>query len=83
VSADRFFRNPRSGELVVAQAPNPPLVAFAVAEALRRWRPSAVTSALALGALAWWSYGEVTRGESPFRRVLGAVAPAGYLALVR
>jgi hypothetical protein len=82
VAVDRFFRNPRTGEVVIAQPPNPPALVFTAAELLRRVRPSPVLRVIAIGALAWWSVGEIGRGASPFRRALGAVVPVGYVAML-
>ncbi len=62
----RFFRNPDTGRIVVAQWPNAPLWVFIVATLLR-W------SLVAYVALAVWAVLEVVKGESPFRRVLGGV----------
>ena len=61
-----FFRNPETGRIVIAQWPNAPLWAWLVATVLR-WR------VVALVALVVWAVLEVWKGESPFRRVLGAV----------
>jgi hypothetical protein len=78
---DRFFRNPDTGRLAVAQVPNLPLVLFLVLRGIELvlspdgW----VADALHWGgtaALTWWSVDEVARGSSPFRRVLGAVVLA-------
>jgi hypothetical protein len=75
---DRFFRDPDTGRLAVVQAPNLPLVVFLVATAVRLGlRPEGAagwaTAAVATVALTWWAADEVARGDSPFRRVLGAV----------
>ncbi len=71
----RFFRNPRSGEIVVAQPPNAAIVMWLVARGLAlvwdgrdqelRW--------LGSGALMVWALDELARGASPFRRSLGAI----------
>lgn len=77
-----FFRNPQTGRVVVAQPPNPPLVVFLGGTAAR-WvfSPTGTAgdalSVVTTAALAWWSIDEILRGESPFRRVLGAVVLAG------
>jgi hypothetical protein len=75
---DRVFRNPDTGELAVVQLPNLSLGVFLVATAVRQIvDPSgttrAVVSAVGTAALTWWSLDEVLRGDSPFRRALGAV----------
>jgi hypothetical protein len=74
----RFFRNPESGEVVVVQMPNIPLWVFLAATATRLvFHPNGVlgtiVSALGTVGLVVWALLEIARGESPFRRVLGAV----------
>ena len=74
----RFFRNPETGELVVFQMPNVPLWIFLAATAARLlFHPhGAVGTAVSVVggvSLAVWAVLEIVRGESPFRRVLGAV----------
>lgn len=85
-SLSRFFRNPRSGDVVVAQAPNAAILLWLGARGLAlvwdeheqelRW--------IGTGALMVWALDEVARGASPFRRVLGALV-LGFqvVALVR
>ena len=75
---DRFFRNPDTGNVVIAQAPNRPLWIFLAATVVRLVARPDGTAATATGlvgtaALAWWATDEVLRGDSPFRRVLGSV----------
>lgn len=72
----RFFSNPKTGELVIAQWPNVPLAVFLVASIVRRVLDpaGALRTGLAVVAglsLAGWSIAEIIRGDSPFRRVLG------------
>ena len=74
----RFFRNPATGEVVVAQWPNLPLWVFLAAAIVRRlFHPDGATgtvlSIVGTLALLIWAGLEVARGDSPFRRVLGAV----------
>jgi len=83
VSPDDFFRNPTTGEVVIAQPPNAPAVLFTTAALLDRLRPNPVTRAVALTSLAWWSVGEIAAGDSPFRRVLGAVGGVAGFVLTR
>ena len=76
----RFFRNPETGKLVIAQAPNAPLAVFLVARVAQLvvpegW-PRALTSVVATAGLGWWAVDEIVRGDSPFRRVLGAAVLA-------
>lgn len=72
----RRFVSDRHGRVVIAQWPNAPLIGwavFALARALveERWRP--FFGFLSGAALVTWAYLEITQGDSPFRRVLGAV----------
>lgn len=74
----RFFRSPKSGQLVVVQMPNLPLWIFLAATAARLlFQPKGslgtIVSIIGTVALMVWATLEITRGESPFRRVLGAV----------
>ncbi len=74
-SLPAFFRNPRTGEVVLGQPPNAAILLWFAARALSlvwddrahelRWIGS--------GALIAWALDELVRGGSPFRRVLGAV----------
>lgn len=83
--ADWFFRNRTTGEITIAQAPNPPLAVLLVTLGLRLVTPddSGAESALGwigLAALAWWALDEVIRGVNPWRRVLGLVGCALVVA---
>jgi hypothetical protein len=74
---DWLFRDRRTGAVVIAQLPNPPLLVFLVAALLRRVLltdgPAAtVLQVVATAALVWWAGDEVLRGVNPFRRLLGA-----------
>ena len=73
MSTTDFFRNPQTREVVVAQRPNPPLAIFLVATVARSITHWSWLSIVAAVALAIWAILEIVRGESPFRRVLGAV----------
>ena len=85
---DWLFRDRRTGEVVIAQLPNPPLVVFLVAAAVGRFgglegAAATTVSVVATVALLWWAADEVLRGVNPFRRVLGgAVALATVLGLL-
>lgn len=75
---DRFFRDPDTDEVVVVQMPNIPLWLFLIATAVRTLvHPAGVlgtgVSLIAQVSLAVWAVLEIAKGESPFRRVLGAV----------
>ncbi|MEQ1787294.1 MAG: hypothetical protein ABL966_09590 [Acidimicrobiales bacterium] len=76
-----FFRNPRTGRVVVAQAPNLPLWIFLAATAVRlllhpAGRPGTALSIVSGLALVVWAVWEIVSGASPFRRVLGAIVLA-------
>lgn len=78
---DTFFRD-TSGRLVLAQLPNPAIWVFMVATVLR-WSPYDARDAelrwIGSGALIVWGLDELTRGASPFRRVLGLAVLAWQL----
>ena len=74
----RFFTNPHTGELVVAQWPNTALWAFLATSIVRRvvhleGALATFVAVVAAVSLGWWAVDEIVRGESPFRRVLGGV----------
>lgn len=74
----RFFRSPKTGRVVVVQMPNLPLWVFLAATALRllfepKGSLGTISSITGTAALMVWAALEIARGESPFRRVLGAV----------
>ncbi|HUP87361.1 MAG TPA: hypothetical protein VM143_17035 [Acidimicrobiales bacterium] len=81
---DRIFRNPKSGDVVIAQLPNVPLGIYLAATAARlalhpRGTMGTIVSIVGALALAWWAVGEIGWGESLFRRLLGAVVLAGVV----
>ena len=80
-----FFRNPDTGEIVVAQAPNLPLWVFLAATAVRLlFHPDGtagtVVSIVSTAAIVVWSVLEIAAGSSPFRRVLGVAVLLASLA---
>src|SRR5687767_10519616 len=84
----RFFANPATGELVIAQPPNARLLVFLVASVGRLFldsgRVGRAVSIVATISLSIWAILEVVRGDSPFRRVLGGVVLAAVMVgLVR
>lgn len=82
---DWFFRNPETGRLTVAQAPNLPLAIFLVATVVRlvlhpEGDAGTAVSVVGTVSLVWWAVDEIARGDSPFRRVLGGVVLAATIA---
>jgi hypothetical protein len=80
----RFFRDPETGELVVAQLPNLPLSVWLAATLTRvvltpHGSVGTALSVVATVSLAVWAVLEVARGDSPFRRVLGGLVLAGVV----
>jgi hypothetical protein len=84
-AVSRFFRNPETGAVVVAQPPNLPLWVWLVSTAVRMVLSpdgalGVVLSVVGTLALLAWAALELTRGDSPFRRVLGAVVLVAVVA---
>jgi hypothetical protein len=80
-----LFRNRQTGEITIAQAPNPPLWVFLAAAIVQAiFRPTdgvgTALTVVARGALAIWAIDEVARGVNPFRRILGGIVLAGIVA---
>ncbi|WP_133498759.1 hypothetical protein [Cognatilysobacter terrigena] len=84
-SALRRFFSDANGRLVIAQRPNLPLVLWAAfAIAARLMPPSHTRDVVGFvgSALAFtWAWLELTDGDSPFRRVLGALVLVGIVVL--
>lgn len=76
-----LFQNRRTGEITIAQFPNPALWLFLAATSLRRlfdpraWLGGSLR-VVATTALVWWSLDELARGVNPWRRLLGAAVLA-------
>jgi hypothetical protein len=73
----RFFTNPETGRVVLAQPPNLPLAVFLAATGVRLLvapdgTTGTVVTVIGTAALLVWAGLEIARGDSPFRRVLGA-----------
>jgi hypothetical protein len=73
---DWLFRDRETGDIVIAQWPNLPLLVFLVASVAKRLLDPSGTVGTALtvvvvGSLLWWAGDEVLRGVNPFRRILG------------
>lgn len=84
-SASWWFRSP-DGRLAVGQLPNPALFVWLAALVVGLFDLSAAheqtVAGVRQGALLVWALDEVVRGDSPFRRVLGAVVLVGQLVLL-
>ena len=74
---DWWFRDRRTGKIVVAQLPNLALWVFIVTVVLRAivtgGTPRTALDWIAAVALGWWALDEVLRGVNPWRRLLGLV----------
>ncbi len=73
---DWFFRDRRSGRIVVAQFPNLALGLWLGTIVLRQFVEAGTTARDILDwagwlALGWWSVDELLRGLNPWRRLLG------------
>ena len=83
-AVSRFFRNPETGEVVVGQRPNAPLLMWLVATLVRLvFSPHGVVgttvSVVGTVSLIVWSLLEIARGDSPFRRVVGGLVLAAIV----
>lgn len=80
----RFFTNPDTGEIVIAQRPNALMQAHLASRSASRLAPGApptqALSAVATGTLVIWALLELTDGDSPFRRTVGAAVLVGGAA---
>lgn len=82
---DWWFRDRRTGSIVVGQFPNAPLWVWIAATAVRVVASPSGTAATALSVvgglgLAVWAVLELGWGVNPWRRLLGAVVLVGQLA---
>ena len=71
-----FFRDRRTGKIVVAHLPNLPILLWMATVLARRFIDQGTTAEVLLAwagsfTLAWWALDEVFRGVNPWRRVLG------------
>jgi hypothetical protein len=78
---DWWFRDRKTGHIVIGQFPNATLGVWMVATALHQIFGQGarieVLRWVGAGALLAWGADELVRGANPFRRVLGAAA-VGY-----
>lgn len=84
---DWWFRDRRTGRIVVAQPPNLALWVWIAATAVRVALDPAGTLGSAVrvvgvAALLAWALDEIVRGVNPWRRLLGALVFAGQVAVL-
>ncbi|PZO51716.1 MAG: hypothetical protein DCF15_14505 [Phormidesmis priestleyi] len=81
---DRIFRD-SEGNIVIAQAPNLPVLVGVAATFLQYVLPSGqlqrATELIAFGALFTWAWQELFEGVNYFRQALGLIGLAGLIAL--
>ena len=82
---DWLFRDRQTGEIVIGQRPNVPLIVFLVASIAKRildpaGAPGTALTVVVVGSLLWWAGDEVLRGVNPFRRILGGIVFAATVA---
>ena len=78
---ENFFKD-NKGRVVIWQAPNVPILGWLVTRALSfvvEGRLHAGLDRLGQAFLFVWAFLELTKGDSPFRRVLGAVVLAAVV----
>jgi hypothetical protein len=79
---DKIFRN-GEGEIVLAQMPNPPLIAWGLCTGLKLLFPTGQLAlgldAIAFGALFTWAWLELFQGVNYFRRALGLLVLASLV----
>jgi hypothetical protein len=80
---DKIFRD-SNGNVVLAQAPNPPIIVWGVASLLTLIFTSGEIKvgldAVAFGSLFTWAWEELFQGVNYFRRTLGLVVLIGIVA---
>jgi hypothetical protein len=75
---DWWFRDRRTGKILVAHLPNLPILLW-MATVVARWFVAPGSSAHALlewagsVTLGWWAIDELLRGVNPWRRALGVL----------
>ncbi|AGY56429.1 hypothetical protein [Gloeobacter kilaueensis] len=73
---DRIFRD-NAGNIVVAQPPNPPLIAWGIATLLQfiftTGQLHSLLDLIAFGSLFTWAWLELFDGVNYFRRALGLI----------
>ena len=85
-AVDWLLRSRTSGEVVVGQPPNPPILVWTLATGLSWFTTGRLRAALQTAAavsLAWWSLDELLRGVNPLRRLFGLAGLGWLLESVR
>ncbi|PZO11382.1 MAG: hypothetical protein DCF25_19510 [Leptolyngbya foveolarum] len=81
---DRIFRDSK-GNIVIAQAPNLPVLVGVVAAilqyALPSGQPQIAAQLIAFGALFTWAWQELFEGVNYFRRSLGLLGLVGLMGV--
>jgi len=82
-----FFRNRETGEITIAQMPNPALwIALVGSFLIWAWHPPGQTGlqldCLVKASLVVWGVDEILRGVNPWRRCLGAAVLIYVVATV-
>jgi hypothetical protein len=79
---DKIFRD-SNGDLVIAQAPNLPIIVWGVASLLKLIFTSGSINVgldlVAFGSLFTWAWEELFQGVNYFRRALGFVVLVGFV----
>ena len=75
---DWFFRDRRTGRILVAHVPNLAILLWMATVLARQFTVQGTTADTLLEwagsvSLGWWAVDEVVRGVNPWRRVLGLV----------
>jgi hypothetical protein len=80
---DKTFRD-NEGKIVIAQAPNPPLIVWIVSSLLSliftTGTINTVLDVVAIGSLFTWAWMELFQGVNYFRKTLGLVVLIGLVA---
>ncbi|MEM7142273.1 MAG: hypothetical protein AAF548_14715 [Actinomycetota bacterium] len=69
-----WFENRETGEITLAQIPNPPLWIGLASWTVGRvfgGAIGAVAGVVTFAALVWWALDEIVRGVNPWRKALG------------
>jgi len=83
-AVDWWFRDRRTGRIVVGQSPNLALWIFIATVVVRVFVTTgtarSIVDGIAALSLGWWALDEMLRGVNPWRRLLGLVV-AGFVVV--